>query len=95
MIVPPLEGVFEALNLPPDPGAQAILWPNRPIGDAIPPKEKRRAFTNVRTFDILETPFSGCRKCGICKKNGESAERLPSGPNGPARVLADRGGIRE
>ena len=77
------------------PGANTLeievanLWPNRLIGDATLPKEKRRTVTNVRTFDTMETPFYGCLKCGNRKKDGKPAELLPSGLLGPVRVLAD------
>jgi hypothetical protein len=67
----------------------ANLWPNRLIGDATLPKEQRRTVTNVRTFDTLETPYYGCRKCGSRKQDGKPAELLPSGLLGPVRVLAE------
>jgi hypothetical protein len=52
----------------------ANLWPNRLIGDATLPKDKRLAVTNVRTYDTA----------------GRSAKLLPSGLLGPVRLLTQR-----
>jgi hypothetical protein len=67
----------------------ANLWPNRLIGDATLPKDKRRTVTNVLAYDTMETPDYGCPKCEKRQKEAKPAELLPSGLLGPVRVLAD------
>jgi hypothetical protein len=77
------------------PGANVLeievanLWPNRLIGDATLPKEQRRTVTNVRTYDTQETASYGCKKCGTRKKEGKSADLLPSGLRGPVRIIKE------
>ncbi len=60
----------------------ANLWPNRLIGDATLPKEKRRTVTNVRIYDAMVED---------CKKAGKPVEPLllPSGLMGPVRVMEE------
>jgi len=55
----------------------ANLWPNRLIGDASLPKEKRRTVTNVRTYDTMNEER---------KKTGKPAEPLTSGLLGPVTL---------
>jgi hypothetical protein len=69
--------------------AVANLWPNRLIGDATLPIEKRRTVTNVRTYDTMESGTYGCRKCAERKKSGKPAELLSSGLLGPVRVMVE------
>lgn len=65
----------------------ANLWPNRLIGDAALPKEKRITVTNVRTYDDMSSGTYGCPKCEARKKSGKPAELLSSGLLGPVRLL--------
>ena len=51
----------------------ANLWPNRLIGDATLPIEKRRTLTNVRTYDTMASGTYGCTKCADRKKSGNPA----------------------
>lgn len=67
----------------------ANLWPNRLIGDATLPQEKRRTVTNVRTYDTMTSGTYGCRKCDQRKKTGKPAALLSSGLLGPVRVMAE------
>jgi hypothetical protein len=67
----------------------ANLWPNRLIGDATLPADKRRTVTNVRTYDAMTSGTYGCRKCAERKKSGKPAELLPSGLLGPVRVATE------
>lgn len=55
----------------------ANLWPNRLIGDAKLPKEKRRTVTNVRTYDTMNEERN---------KTGKPAEPLTSGLLGPVTL---------
>jgi hypothetical protein len=64
------------------------LWPNRLIGDAGLPKEKRLTKTNVRTYDTMASGTYGCGICEGRKKSGQSAVLLPSGLLGPVRLVA-------
>ncbi len=63
------------------------LWPNRLIGDAGLPKDKRVTVTNVRTYDTMATGTFGCEKCEERKKAGKPAALLPSGLLGPVTLL--------
>jgi hypothetical protein len=63
------------------------LWPNRLIGDATLPPEKRRTVTNVRTYDTMASGAYGCQKCEARRKSGQGAELLSSGLLGPVRLL--------
>jgi hypothetical protein len=65
----------------------ANLWPNRLIGDATLPIEKRRTVTNVRTYDTMASGTYDCIKCADRKKSGQPAALLPSGLLGPVRIL--------
>jgi hypothetical protein len=67
----------------------ANLWPNRLIGDATLPIEKRRTVTNVRTYDTMASGTYGCMKCAERKKSGKPAELLSSGLLGPVRVMVE------
>ena len=67
----------------------ANLWPNRLIGDAALPREKRLTVTSKRTYDDMS---SGTYRCAICeerKKTGKPAQFLRSGLIGPVRVLKE------
>jgi len=64
----------------------ANLWPNRLIGDATLPIEKRRTVTNVRTYDTMASGTYDCTKCAERKKSGQSAAMLPSGLLGPVQI---------
>jgi len=64
----------------------ANLWPNRLIGDATLPKEKRFTVTNVRTYDDMSSGAYRCLKCEERKKTGKPAELLPSGLLGPVTL---------
>ena len=66
------------------------LWPNRLIGDALLPKEKRRTVTNVRTYDTLTSGTYGCKICEARQAAGRPAELLPSGLLGPVRIIVVR-----
>ena len=68
----------------------ANLWPNRLIGDAALPKEKRLTVTNVRTYDTMSSGTYGCPKCEERKKTGKPAELLSSGLLGPVRLVKER-----
>ncbi|MCX6899514.1 MAG: glycosyl hydrolase [Verrucomicrobia bacterium] len=65
----------------------ANLWPNRLIGDATLPKEKRLTVTNVRTYDDMSSGSYRCQKCEERKKTGKPAELLSSGLLGPVKVV--------
>lgn len=65
----------------------ANLWPNRLIGDATLPKEKRLTVTNVRTYDTMASGTYGCVKCEGRRRTGKPAELLPSGLIGPVRLI--------
>jgi hypothetical protein len=67
----------------------ANLWPNRLIGDATLPQEKRLTVTNVSTYDTMTGNIWGCKKCEDRKKSGKPAELLPSGLLGPVRVMTE------
>ena len=69
--------------------AVANRWPNRLIGDAALPPDKRRTITNVRTYDTMTTASYGCRVCAERKQTGKPAELLPSGLLGPVQVLVE------
>ncbi len=64
----------------------ANLWPNRLIGDATLPKDKRLTVTNVRTYDTMASGTYGCRKCEDRKRSGKPAALLPSGLLGPVTL---------
>ena len=66
----------------------ANLWPNRLIGDANKPKEKRLTATNVRTYDTMASGTYGCTICEERKRSGRPAQLLQSGLLGPVRILA-------
>ena len=66
----------------------ANLWPNRLIGDATLPQEKRLTVTNVRTYDTMASGTYGCQKCEERKKTGKPAALLPSGLLGPVTLRA-------
>ena len=57
----------------------ANLWPNRLIGDATLPRDKRLTITNVRTYDTMASGTYGCRKCEDRKRSGKPAALLSSG----------------
>ncbi|MBE7501402.1 MAG: discoidin domain-containing protein [Verrucomicrobiales bacterium] len=67
----------------------ANLWPNRLIGDAALPAEKRFTRTNVRTYDTLASGTFGCATCEERRRTGQPAALLPSGLLGPVRILAE------
>ncbi len=67
----------------------ANLWPNRLIGDATLPQEKRLTVTNVSTYDTMTGNIWGCKKCEDRKRSGKPAELLPSGLLGPVRVMME------
>ena len=62
------------------------LWPNRLIGDATLPQEKRFTLTNVRTYDTMTSGTWGCKICEERKKSGQPAKLLSSGLLGPVTV---------
>lgn len=67
------------------------LWPNRLIGDARLPKEKRLTTTNVRTYETVLPPDSEYRTyyCTVCaqrRQAGQPAELLSSGLLGPVTL---------
>jgi len=64
----------------------ANLWPNRLIGDATLPKNKRLTITNVRTYDTMTSGTYGCKKCEDRKRTGKPAALLPSGLLGPVTI---------
>jgi len=64
----------------------ANLWPNRLIGDAGLPKEKRLTLTNVRTYDTLTHEIFGCPICTARKTSGQPATLLSSGLLGPVTL---------
>ncbi len=64
----------------------ANLWPNRLIGDATLPKDKRLTVTNVRTYDTMTSVTYDCKKCEDRKRTGKPAELLPSGLLGPVTI---------
>ena len=66
----------------------ANLWPNRLIGDATLPPEKRHTVTNVHTYDTMASGTFGCKKCGERQKTGKSADLLSSGLLGPVTIQA-------
>jgi hypothetical protein len=68
----------------------ANLWPNRLIGDATLPQEKRLTVTNVRTYDTMASGTYGCKICAARKKSGQPAQLLPSGLLGPVTVQAEQ-----
>ena len=79
----------------------ANLWPNRLIGDASLPKEKRITQTNITTYDtpLQRTGIAGSswaqRKCETCQQritSGEAPTLLPSGLLGPVRLMTNEGG---
>lgn len=65
----------------------ANLWPNRLIGDAGLPQEKRRTVTNVRTYDTLTGETYGCTICEDRKKSGKPASLQSSGLLGPVTIM--------
>ncbi|MBI5395944.1 MAG: hypothetical protein HZA91_11660 [Verrucomicrobia bacterium] len=69
----------------------ANLWPNRLIGDATLPKEKRLTVTNVRTYDTMTSGTYRCQKCEERKKAGKPAALLPSGLLGPVTLHSAAG----
>jgi hypothetical protein len=71
------------------------LWPNRLVGDAKLPRERRRTSTNVWTYeDILPDNIAlisfGCLNCTRRAKTGEPAALLPSGLIGPVTLVQDQ-----
>ena len=76
----------------------ANLWPNRLIGDATLPPDKRRTVTNVATYEPVDSEGfrninswarGSCKSCSERMKTGKPAELLPSGLVGPVRVMAE------
>ncbi|MEI8235532.1 MAG: hypothetical protein WCH57_12740, partial [Verrucomicrobiota bacterium] len=74
----------------------ANLWPNRLIGDATLPPDKRRTVTNVATYEPVDSEGfrsinswarGSCKSCSERMKTGKRAELLPSGLLGPVRVM--------
>jgi len=74
----------------------ANLWPNRMIGDASLPPDKRRTVTNVATYGPVNSGIwpgvsswarGSCKSCVERMKTGKPAELLPSGLLGPVRVM--------
>ncbi|MCX6880374.1 MAG: glycosyl hydrolase [Verrucomicrobia bacterium] len=68
----------------------ANLWPNRLIGDATLPQEKRLTVSNVQTYNSTTGNTWGCKTCEDRKKSGKPAVLLPSGLLGPVRVMAGK-----
>jgi len=68
----------------------ANLWPNRLIGDATLPSDRRRTVTNVRTYDALTSGTYGCQQCEERKRTGKPAELVSSGLLGPVRIEQSR-----
>ncbi len=73
----------------------ANLWPNRLIGDAALPKEKRFTTSNVPTYETVLPPdrgwdssIWGCPSCDARRKSREPAKLLPSGLLGPITLRA-------
>jgi len=75
----------------------ANLWPNRLIGDATLPPDKRRTVTNVATYEPVDSEgFRGinswargsCKSCSERVKTGKPADLLSSGLIGPVRFMA-------
>jgi len=75
----------------------ANLWPNRLIGDATLPQDKRHTVTNVATYEPVDSEgFRGikCWALAICKpccermKTGKPAELLHSGLLGPVQIMS-------
>jgi hypothetical protein len=67
------------------------LWPNRLIGDAELPEERRMTKTNVTTYAARLPPDFFCawdKACEERKQNGTPAALLPSGLLGPVRIVA-------
>ncbi|HEX4243351.1 MAG TPA: glycosyl hydrolase [Steroidobacteraceae bacterium] len=67
------------------------LWPNRLIGDAGLPQERRMTKTNVTTYAARLPPDFFCAWDAACeerKQNGTPAALLPSGLLGPVRIVA-------
>ncbi len=64
----------------------ANLWPNRLIGDATLPEDKRLTVTNVRTYDTMTSGTYGCPKCEERQKADKPAALLPAGLLGPVTV---------
>ena len=64
----------------------ANLWPNRLIGDAALPSDKRLTVTNVRTYDTLSHGYYGCAICAARKKSGKGRDLFPSGLLGPVTL---------
>jgi hypothetical protein len=73
----------------------ANLWPNRLIGDASLPKEKRFTKTNVPTYetvlpaddDLYIFKTWGCATCNQRRQSHQPAPLLPSGLLGPVKLL--------
>ena len=68
----------------------ANLWPNRLIGDATLPKEKRLTVTNVRTYDTMTSGTYGCQKCEERKKHRQARRTAPLRPARPVRLVKER-----
>ena len=75
----------------------ANLWPNRLIGDATLPQDKRRTVTNVATYEPVDSEGfrsinswarGSCKSCSERMKTGKHAALLPSGLFGPVRMMA-------
>ena len=64
----------------------ANLWPNRLIGDAALPTDRRLTKTNVRTYDTMSSGTWGCQVCADRKRSGQPAMLLTSGLLGPVTV---------
>ena len=79
----------------------ANCWPNRLIGDGLLPKEERRTFTNINTYEpiLLKGGLGGgsCNwaqsKCKSCQEriaNGTPPKLLSSGLLGPVTLLSEQ-----
>jgi hypothetical protein len=75
----------------------ANLWPNRLIGDALLPPEKRLAISNCLLYDPVLSPQDkrwgevtwAMKYCNVCKERlatGRPPELLPSGLLGPVTI---------
>ena len=70
------------------------LWPNRLIGDALLPKERRLTETNVKTYETILPPLAAYQTyhCGVCdarRKAGQPAPLFESGLLGPVCLMGE------
>ena len=78
----------------------ANCWPNRLIGDGLLPKEERRTFTNINTYEpiLLKGGLGGgsnwarskCKSCQERIANGTPPKLLSSGLLGPVTLLSEQ-----